>query len=992
MTVAAVTTSYKWAAVNENWAPLSGVEVEALNLTTLKPDDIQRTGLDGIVTFTGLPAGPHIPRVRARRVSTKVGGRTYTGQIRLIPVAMGNQGITKHYVVDANGMGTHTTVQAAITAAIALGANFEVVIYCNPGAYTEDLTVPFGATDGAIYLVGEGAVVCLEDGSYNSIVTIQGSAGTTTPVLEASGAGSLAVIGINFKPKLGASAETLKIATSNDLELNECKVTSWAAGFTAVVDVRCRNCIISTGGRVIDSANQIYFEHCYVSGAGLIKGNWDTLVVNECTLKGTAPAGEYWIHEDTLVISRALYVTKCISSAGGGSGVIKFGDQSAISNDCIIAHNKITVGGGQEGIHIVELVGAAITDNIIEGASNADGSTAIVLGAGVGGACRAAVVAHNSIRTIQNGITVGASATDGTCVIGPNAYYDVGTDTSGVPAAEDYQLSLATASCALLDGTIHTDTVAQAVTAGSMIIANDTPAWDELAISVPAANVRNVLGIDNGETTPSWKTALDATNPADIAAAASPGTSLVFARRDHVHNHPDLGDLHTGYLLADGSRGLSSNWAPGAHDIGDYDYAAKPTVLYVGDANFYLYVLGAAPNDDPTLRFASGDYIQFDRSADELDFVIASGTVVRVSAAGLLTNTITEIGANQGVTIEGNLLKDSYISPASDANFTLSIVSSNPRLTVDSGDYLEYNRAGNYFYTNQALEVAGFGAFAGANLDTDFALYIKPTFTQTASSTWTRGIYSWVLADPAGASASEFQGIRALVQSDAGCAQNFTATQGLVGLSFAAQHLGSGLATGVYGCNFYADIGGSGNVTVGAGFRMRGRTLGGSSGKFVTYYNLYIDTFSAAGSGAVDNLYGIYIADLSQGTSLNYGLYFAGTSGLARQGIWWNGDTNLYRSAANVLQTDDAFVAGGAITAGGVVTGTQMQTGNATGMKLCAYAATYGIGLQASLMEFIVPAAARDFRWGYGTSGSLTECMHLDTPLKRLKVVGDLSS
>lgn len=74
--------------------------------------------------------------------------------------------------------------------------------------------------------------------------------------------------------------------------------------------------------------------------------------------------------------------------------------------------------------------------------------------------------------------------------------------------------------------------------------------WDELVRSVPAANVRNVLGLDNGDTAPSWKTALDATNPADIAAAASPGTSLVFPHRDHVHAHPSLasGDLHPEYL------------------------------------------------------------------------------------------------------------------------------------------------------------------------------------------------------------------------------------------------------------------------------------------------------------------------------------------------------------------------------------------------------------------------------------------------------------
>ena len=59
--------------------------------------------------------------------------------------------------------------------------------------------------------------------------------------------------------------------------------------------------------------------------------------------------------------------------------------------------------------------------------------------------------------------------------------------------------------------------------------------WEELVISVPVANVRNALAIDNGETVPSYKTTLDATTPAAVDAAGSPGTSLIYSHRDHVH-------------------------------------------------------------------------------------------------------------------------------------------------------------------------------------------------------------------------------------------------------------------------------------------------------------------------------------------------------------------------------------------------------------------------------------------------------------------------
>jgi hypothetical protein len=83
----------------------------------------------------------------------------------------------------------------------------------------------------------------------------------------------------------------------------------------------------------------------------------------------------------------------------------------------------------------------------------------------------------------------------------------------------------------------HGDTLAGSVLDGDVIIGNVTPKWSRLAITVPAANVRNVFGVDNTELRPSWKVALDATNPETLTAAgsAAPGTSLVFAHRDHVH-------------------------------------------------------------------------------------------------------------------------------------------------------------------------------------------------------------------------------------------------------------------------------------------------------------------------------------------------------------------------------------------------------------------------------------------------------------------------
>lgn len=63
----------------------------------------------------------------------------------------------------------------------------------------------------------------------------------------------------------------------------------------------------------------------------------------------------------------------------------------------------------------------------------------------------------------------------------------------------------ATATAHNLLSAVHSDTLTDTVVDGDVIIGNVTPAWSRLAISVPAAGTRNMLGVDNGELRPSWK-------------------------------------------------------------------------------------------------------------------------------------------------------------------------------------------------------------------------------------------------------------------------------------------------------------------------------------------------------------------------------------------------------------------------------------------------------------------------------------------------------
>lgn len=98
----------------------------------------------------------------------------------------------------------------------------------------------------------------------------------------------------------------------------------------------------------------------------------------------------------------------------------------------------------------------------------------------------------------------------------------------------------------------HLDVTPASAVRGDLLIAQGaSPVWARQAISVPAANVLNVLGVANGDAEPGYKTVLDATNPTTIGVsdAAAPGTSLIFAHRDHQHASPATWPASNALLL-----------------------------------------------------------------------------------------------------------------------------------------------------------------------------------------------------------------------------------------------------------------------------------------------------------------------------------------------------------------------------------------------------------------------------------------------------------
>lgn len=188
---------------------------------------------------------------------------------------------------------------------------------------------------------------------------------------------------------------------------------------------------------------------------------------------------------------------------------------------------------------------------------------------------------------------------------------------------------------------MHGDTLTAAVVDGDIIIGNVTPKWSRLAISIPAANVRNVLGIDNGELRPAWKTALDATNPTSISVggAASPGTSLIFSHRDHTHGAPATWTATPHNILS----ASHSDTSPAALVPGD--------ILYV-NAGGNLTRLAASALEGAVLQITQGPPIApfwsgwslYGTAGGAVNFAVTATKTLTLTSTGDFNLTIPATG------------------------------------------------------------------------------------------------------------------------------------------------------------------------------------------------------------------------------------------------------------------------------------------------------------------------------------------------------------
>ncbi|MFZ5366523.1 MAG: phage integrase SAM-like domain-containing protein [Patescibacteria group bacterium] len=233
-----------------------------------------------------------------------------------------------------------------------------------------------------------------------------------------------------------------------------------------------------------------------------------------------------------------------------------------------------------------------------------------------------------------------------------------------------------------------------------------------------------------------------------------------------------------------------------------------------------------------------------------------------------------------------------------------------------------YRSAANRLGTDDQFFAASNVALgSGGFFDTTKTTMSREVFTNTSGEV--TALYTEAVANPASASTANFYGHQA--QAYGMGAQNIGA---LWGTNAKAIHAGSGTVTQAAGN--YASIENTSNGTVNNAYSFYTSRSNLSTGTITNAYGFYVGDAINSGGGTLSNNYGIYIGNQTAGGSTDIGLYIAdadtyslqlaSTDGDAASGITFGTDTNLYRSAANWLKTDDSLdIVGDASASGSLV-------------------------------------------------------------------------
>jgi hypothetical protein len=244
-----------------------------------------------------------------------------------------------------------------------------------------------------------------------------------------------------------------------------------------------------------------------------------------------------------------------------------------------------------------------------------------------------------------------------------------------------------------------------------------------------------------------------------------------------------------------------------------------------------------------------------------------------------------------------------------------------------------YRSAADTLKTDDSFTVGGTMAIGGTALDANMGITSSRNVTDPAAAQY--GAYfarTLVLT-----STNANQVIGGAFAANVGGAV-FNPTGQISGGLFSANLANAATATYMRGAQGLVYNQSTGTITTGVGLHGTIQNLN-AAGVITSAYGVYVDV--GFNVGTIANTYGVYVGDVTSGTQTNqaYGLYvsdanarnyLAGMAGvgivpvasngflqlpagttLATGGIAWGTDANLYRSAADVLKTDDNFQAAG---------------------------------------------------------------------------------
>lgn len=464
---------------------------------------------------------------------------------------------------------------------------------------------------------------------------------------------------------------------------------------------------------------------------------------------------------------------------------------------------------------------------------------------------------------------------------------------------------------------------------GTNTIAGSTN-FDSNTLYVDSLN--NRVGVSNA----SPSTALDVTGSVNVSDKLQVGAAESISQCSSVIG-PITCDFglkvyNSSSEVLDASFGVVNNlFMPGANNNATENSASHNSITVAGHGTF----IGSQIGVHGTSVYAGTGSVANLVGVSGRAGVLELSTGVVTSVAGLQGSTsigsVGSIGTAYGLNIlsastNGGVISNNYgiaiqSQTAGASNYGVAIGSASTQTlwlqgnggTANTGigfgstrDTNLYRSSTNTLRTDGSLQVLDSMSIGSlATIDNDIALNIREEFSSinVANSAIGGNLIINPSTDTAG-------GGVAII----GSAETETSNPFDIGILASvggySVHKGSGNLLLMHGLGALVENSGSGSVATASGLFVQA-TAGTGVSNIVDNYGVLVESQSGA-----QNNYGIAVGEASTQT-----LWLQGDSGTANTGIGFGSarDTNLYRSAANILRTDDSFIVGADLTVGGAV-------------------------------------------------------------------------